>query len=800
MSSTTTQHKIGTDDIELYDGVNDTFTRLTSTGGSLTLNKVGTAVNVAEVYGNGTISQTALIDAVNAIGTSRKRILILKSGTWSITSNLTIPSNFILQIPAGAILNVATGVTLTINAYIEAGPYQIFSWVGTGAIDISGSPTSDCPIEWWGAVTGTGEDNAAIFTKVQSCVGSHQNVRLGPYIYRIASAVSITKQDVNGFGLMGPDDHQGSACIMVDTTGAVGLTIGESGHSTYYWRLKNINFIGEAACATTLLQMERVMYSTIDNINIIGGSTDYSMIIKGCESSFWNIGFGLNAGYIYNTLGVTYGTMANGLKITSSGGYYNNTFNDMTLLMSGTAHGAIGLYLDNVSTNYKIRGDIESCTSYSVYMDTCANVTLENIYVESCGNVTTGEGGFYITDCRDITIRQCTPQSGSVDGSRGWADQTIIKGSYNITLDDCKFGALTIHPSCYNITVRNACITEPHGYLDFSGSAEIIGGIRCRDSVGWFSHYGTNTENVLKNVSMSKFTASAPYGWAKDGNTTYTQCGTGLGDTTRHASTYCTKAVNTDTVINSYTLSTEERQAILGCHATGAMWAMIPSGQTFTTNALGFYIHIDAPSWATGTAYIVGEAVEPTSPDGYQYVCVTAGTSHATTEPTWASYSTNDELTDGTVTWLKLSSETNTFAAMPTPSAKSDDLWRKYASSVYVPINATTVMIYWLMYAQTGGNSTFYIAEPSVNVGNKASSGLMLGRNEFPHVQIAANRIDFDGLIPTNASSKIYGLYSSQGDVVFNTGAAHSGKVGWVCTGAGTNGTDAVWYTFGAID
>ena len=36
-----------------------------------------------------------------------------------------------------------------------------------------------------------------------------------------------------------------------------------------------------------------------------------------------------------------------------------------------------------------------------------------------------------------------------------------------------------------------------------------------------------------------------------------------------------------------------------------------------------------------------------------------------------------------------------------------------------------------------------------------------------------------------------------QGDVVFNTGAAAEGKVGWVCTVSGVPGT---WKAFGVID
>jgi len=43
-------------------------------------------------------------------------------------------------------------------------------------------------------------------------------------------------------------------------------------------------------------------------------------------------------------------------------------------------------------------------------------------------------------------------------------------------------------------------------------------------------------------------------------------------------------------------------------------------------------VHAD---WATGTAYALGDFVHATTFNGFRYECTTAGTSHASTEPTW---------------------------------------------------------------------------------------------------------------------------------------------------------------------
>ena len=57
---------------------------------------------------------------------------------------------------------------------------------------------------------------------------------------------------------------------------------------------------------------------------------------------------------------------------------------------------------------------------------------------------------------------------------------------------------------------------------------------------------------------------------------------------------------------------------------------------------------ITETAWVANTAYALGDYVEPTTPNGYRYVCTTAGTSHVTDEPTWPTTGT---VADGTVVW-----------------------------------------------------------------------------------------------------------------------------------------------------
>ncbi len=60
-------------------------------------------------------------------------------------------------------------------------------------------------------------------------------------------------------------------------------------------------------------------------------------------------------------------------------------------------------------------------------------------------------------------------------------------------------------------------------------------------------------------------------------------------------------------------------------------------------------------AWATGTAYVVGNVRRKVADNGHVYMCVVAGTSHATTEPTWPT-TPGATVTDNTVTWAEVGS------------------------------------------------------------------------------------------------------------------------------------------------
>jgi hypothetical protein len=73
----------------------------------------------------------------------------------------------------------------------------------------------------------------------------------------------------------------------------------------------------------------------------------------------------------------------------------------------------------------------------------------------------------------------------------------------------------------------------------------------------------------------------------------------------------------------------------------------------------GFYnlLKLWPETWIQNTTYAVGDVIKATTYNSHSYKCTTAGTSHATTEPTWSTTNGATQ-SDGTVTWTVYDTKT----------------------------------------------------------------------------------------------------------------------------------------------
>lgn len=125
-------------------------------------------------------------------------------------------------------------------------------------------------------------------------------------------------------------------------------------------------------------------------------------------------------------------------------------------------------------------------------------------------------------------------------------------------------------------------------------------------------------------------------------------------------------------------------------------------------------------TWAAATAYAVGDVVRPTSGNGHLYMCVVAGTSHASTEPTWPTTSRLTVTDNSSVTWAEIGTNIVVFDA-------ADPSW---ASS-------TITARYGVLYKSTGTGST------SPLIGYWDFGGNITSTNGTFTVVISANGIYF---------------------------------------------------------
>ena len=185
-----TKGLVGKQDTSPWDGVTSTFTRATSAGYTVTLNKIDwPGVDVLSVYGGG-VNRTddTITTALTAIGTSNKVSVWLSPGSWVFDENVDWSSytNVTFNIPPGAL--IAHGAYTLNLPNPNAGEYQIFD--GSGAVTISGN-VPEITVEWMGDIDGTADDvqiNAAI-----TAATNNQVIKAFAATYTCAASIALNK-------------------------------------------------------------------------------------------------------------------------------------------------------------------------------------------------------------------------------------------------------------------------------------------------------------------------------------------------------------------------------------------------------------------------------------------------------------------------------------------------------------------------------------------------------------------------------------------------------------------------------
>jgi hypothetical protein len=150
----------------------------------------------ARIYNGGAFNNTTISTAITAIGSNYKTLL-LAYGTWTISANVTVPSNINLRFEQGAILSIGAGYTVTINGPIDAPVSQIFSNIspGTGGVARFGTGVSEVREaypQWWGAIgDGVSDDYYPFISAVDAVRSTGIALRVPSGTYKISAELPI---------------------------------------------------------------------------------------------------------------------------------------------------------------------------------------------------------------------------------------------------------------------------------------------------------------------------------------------------------------------------------------------------------------------------------------------------------------------------------------------------------------------------------------------------------------------------------------------------------------------------------
>lgn len=95
-----------------------------------------------------------------ALASTAGQNVVIPKGTYLVSTDLTFTVPVTMEY--GAVITIPTGITLTFNGGFDAGVYQTFACVGTGAVVFNASKRRYGYAEWWGAVTGGPDCTTAI--------------------------------------------------------------------------------------------------------------------------------------------------------------------------------------------------------------------------------------------------------------------------------------------------------------------------------------------------------------------------------------------------------------------------------------------------------------------------------------------------------------------------------------------------------------------------------------------------------------------------------------------------------------
>jgi len=243
--------------------------------------------------GDGSIDNAVVLTAASSIGTS----LYFPFGTF-VSSNLTIsvPCSF----DSGAILKPTSGKTITINAPVTAGPWQIFDETSGGIISGLIRPVNAdgrMYFEWWGAKGDNATNDAGSLQSALRAAATANFIGIQMLAKQYKTLTPLNANVLGGFNapsIYGVDPHLSqltttAPIVILEYKGGSGTTTGAV--------VENVGFIGMATASTGLqlngqcgVRARRCLFDQLQTgvtfTNGVAGSFSEFNVLDNCEWSF----------------------------------------------------------------------------------------------------------------------------------------------------------------------------------------------------------------------------------------------------------------------------------------------------------------------------------------------------------------------------------------------------------------------------------------------------------------------------------------------------------------------------------
>jgi len=400
-------------------------------------------------------TQASIETTLALIGTVNKATLLIRPGTWPISSNAdwSAYGNVTFKVAPGAVLSHGA-FTLHFANTPAAGPYQIFSGTGLVSIDVG----EFVLVEWWGALNnGTGATaTTAAFNAAQK---TNIVTKLLKGTYLINDYILIDKTGgVHNAGIIGAGKY--SSMIQTSATATDGIRIAQTS-DVYNLHMRDFALVGTA---------------TNTNGVVLGDESAAGRFVS--SSEFQNV-------LIQNFTGVS----AAGVKFNNwqqisfiDCGVGSNWYN--LYFPAAGAHHSGGLYF--VGSN----SFISSAVSHAVYVDGSAvDVTFKGTAFWSNAGA-----GIYASANASMLLAVINTD-WEADNSGGAAEARIVLLGKSVAGNMSSITGIISGP-----TMRAEAILVPMFKLDyFSGVIEGVRGVKPGSGTSGEVTTTANTKLILRN-------------------------------------------------------------------------------------------------------------------------------------------------------------------------------------------------------------------------------------------------------------------------------------------------------------